>query len=271
MARVRAAGPGGRWLGAVTANLSGIGKAALVAGVLAVGGGAATALGGASGGLLGGAVPPAAAATPTPAYALAGLPRHLVGPAGQPAAVGQAPTPKHTVAAASTPTQTVAAARTPASPSTKTQTAAAAQPAASPSTTTQPWRSTPRRRRSEALRPRERCAHANRLADGNRAERAADHRTPRRPGRAGRPRLQHRRRPARPGRAAAGPAGRAASAAVARPIWSPAASLGWRTEAEIPSMGELPRDRQPRPVRARDLAAATRAGAQAEARPGAHP
>ena len=102
------------WLGAVTANLSGIGKAALVAGVLAVGGGAATALeGGASGGLLGGAVPPAAAATPTPAYALAGLPRHLVGPAGQPAAVGQAPTPKHTVAAASTPTQTVAAARAP--------------------------------------------------------------------------------------------------------------------------------------------------------------
>ena len=126
------------WLGAVTANLSGIGKAALVAGVLAVGGGAATALeGGASGGLLGGAVPPAAAATPTPAYALAGLPRHLVGPAGQPAAVGQAPTPKHTVAAASTPTQTVAAAQSPASPSTPTQTAAAAQTPASPSTTTQ--------------------------------------------------------------------------------------------------------------------------------------
>lgn len=99
------------WLGAVTANLSGVGKAALVAGVLAVGGGAATALeGGTSGGLLGGAVPPAAAATPTPAYALAGLPRHLVGPTGQTAAVGQAPTPKHTVAAASTPTQTVAAA-----------------------------------------------------------------------------------------------------------------------------------------------------------------
>ena len=126
------------WLGAVTANLSGIGKAALVAGVLAVGGGAATALeGGASGGLLGGAVPPAAAATPTPAYALAGLPRHLVGPAGQPAAVGQTPTPKHTVAAASTPTQTVAAAQSPASPSTPTQTVAAAQNPASPSTTTQ--------------------------------------------------------------------------------------------------------------------------------------
>jgi len=107
------------WLGAVTANLSGIGKAALVAGVLAVGGGAATALeGGASGGLLGGAVPPAAAATPPPAYALAGLPRHLVAVTSKPtqtaairqsAAVGQAPTPKRTVAPASTPTQAVAA------------------------------------------------------------------------------------------------------------------------------------------------------------------
>lgn len=106
------------WLGAVTANLSGIGKAALVAGVLAVGGGAATALeGGASGGLLGGAVPPAAAATPPPAYALAGLPRHLVAVTSTPtqtaavrqsAPVGQAPTPKRTVAPASTPTQAVA-------------------------------------------------------------------------------------------------------------------------------------------------------------------
>jgi RNA polymerase sigma factor (sigma-70 family) len=110
------------WLGAVTANLSGIGKAALVAGVLAVGGGAATALeGGASGGLLGGAVPPAAAATPTPAYALAGLPRHLVGPAGQTAAVAQTPTPKHTVGAASTPTQTVAAAPQSATTQTRAQ------------------------------------------------------------------------------------------------------------------------------------------------------
>jgi RNA polymerase sigma factor (sigma-70 family) len=110
------------WLGAVTANLSGIGKAALVAGVLAVGGGAATALeGGASGGLLGGAVPPAAAATPTPAYALAGLPRHLVGPAGQTAAVEQTPTPKHTVGAASTPTQTVAAAPQSATTQTRAQ------------------------------------------------------------------------------------------------------------------------------------------------------
>ena len=110
------------WLGAVTANLSGVGKAALVAGVLAMGGGAATALeGGASGGLLGGAVPPAAAATPTAAYALAGLPRHLVGPAGQTAAVGHTPTPKHTAAAASTPTQTVAAAQSPATQSAPTQ------------------------------------------------------------------------------------------------------------------------------------------------------
>ena len=194
------------WLGAVTANLSGVGKAALVAGVLAVGGGAATALeGGTSGGLLGGAVPPAAAATPTPAYALAGLPRHLVGPTGQTAAVGQAPTPKHTAAAASTPTQTVAAAPRSATTHTGAQQTSTAAEA---------------KHHAEA----EHRAHANRHADGKRAERAAHHRTRRRPGRPGRPRLRHRRRcrPARSGRAAAGPAGRAGSTAVA-----PAASSRW--------------------------------------------
>jgi RNA polymerase sigma factor (sigma-70 family) len=144
------------WLGAVTANLSGIGKAALVAGVLAVGGGAATALeGGASGGLLGGAVPPAAAATPAPAHALAGLPRHLVAatstptqPAavGQSAAVGQTPTPKRTVAPASTPTQTVAAGQSPAPHAATRQaggqhTSGAPKPSTAPTQTASPMES----------------------------------------------------------------------------------------------------------------------------------
>ena len=208
VAGVRAAGPGGRLARRVTANLSGVGKAALVAGVLAVGGGAATALeGGASGGLLGGAVPPAAAATPTPAYALAGLPRHLVGPAGQTAAVGQAPTPKHTVAAASTPTQTVAAARSRSSPSTPTQTAAAARTPASPSATTQTGAKHTSDAPKRSTTPEAgHCAHANRHAEeSGLSVPQTIARPPARSQAAGRPRLQQRRQP--PGRAAAGPAG----------------------------------------------------------------
>ena len=72
---------------------------------------------------------------------------------GQPAAVGQAPTPKHTVAAASTPTQTLAAARSPAPPSTLTQTVAAARTPASPSTTTQTGAKHSSEAPSEAPRP----------------------------------------------------------------------------------------------------------------------
>jgi len=192
------------WLGAVTANLSGIGKAALVAGVLAVGGGAATALeGGASGGLLGGAVPPAAAATPPPAYALAGLPRHLVAVTSKPtqtaairqsAAVGQAPTAKRTVAPASTPTQAVATEPSAAPQATTRQTggqhtAGKPKPSTAPTQTASPLESG-------------RNAHITARPAGPVAQVARDCNTG-----GGQP----------GGRPGAGPAGGAGSAAVARP------------------------------------------------------
>jgi RNA polymerase sigma factor (sigma-70 family) len=170
------------WLETLTANLTGVGKAALLAGAIAVGGGAASQLDDAGGGLLSAAAPPTALANPPRAQAAAldELPRHLV-----------AAPPLRPPAASSTTAADPPPAHLPVTPSPATQRSQGAVDDAA----------------------------------------AADARRP------------------------------APVAEMARHTRPPTPQSG----AEIPSLGELPGDRQARPVRARDLAAAPGAGA------GAHP